>query len=138
MKKYFLFFILSLCFYKTYSQNVINVDTLFAFSDKQITNKVLFHDSLASSFCIIIKDQVALHKHLHHAEQVYVVEGEATMLLGDKELQIKPNDLIYIPKNTWHSVKVTSNVPLKVISFQAPYFDGKDRVLPTSKNQGAY
>jgi len=36
---------------------------------------------------------------------------------------------IFIPQNTWHYVKVTSAEPLKVLSIQAPNFDGKDRVL---------
>ena len=38
-------------------------------------------------------------------------------------------DFVFIPKNTPHSVNVISKVPLKVISVQAPFFDGKDRVL---------
>ena len=36
---------------------------------------------------------------------------------------------ITIPKNTWHYAKTTSKEPLKVISIQAPNFDGKDRIF---------
>jgi mannose-6-phosphate isomerase-like protein (cupin superfamily) len=51
------------------------------------------------------------------------------MMLEEKKFEIKHGDVIFIPKNTFHSVKTTSKEPLKVISIQAPYFDGKDRVF---------
>ncbi len=92
-------------------------------------NKPLFSDSLCSSFCIIIKNEVRAHKHLKHSEHVVVVSGEGILKLGDKEQLIKPGDVIFIPKNTVHSVIVKGKQPLKVISIQAPYFDGEDRVM---------
>ena len=51
------------------------------------------------------------------------------MFLDEKEFVVRKGDFVFIPKNTPHSVKVISNVPLKVLSVQAPFFDGKDRVL---------
>ncbi len=90
---------------------------------------MLFTDSLTSSFCIVIKKEVKAHKHLTHAEHVVVLEGTAQMRLGDKQFEIKKGDVIFIPKNTVHAVKNTGKVPLKVLSFQAPNFDGKDRVF---------
>lgn len=86
-------------------------------------------DSLTTTFVIFIKEKVAMHKHEHHSENVFVLEGTAIMQLGEVRQEIKPGDLIFIPKNTWHEVIVTSETPLKVISVQSPLFDGKDRVL---------
>jgi mannose-6-phosphate isomerase-like protein (cupin superfamily) len=57
-----------------------------------------------------------------------VIEGEGQMSLADKSFKIKKGDLVFIPKNTIHSVKTTSKQPLKVVSIQAPLFDGKDRI----------
>ncbi|MFI5222061.1 MAG: cupin domain-containing protein [Bacteroidia bacterium] len=91
-------------------------------------NQKLFSDSLAASFVIIIKKEVKLHLHALHTEHVYVISGEAVMKLGDKNLSIKAGDVIFIPKGTPHSVKVTSAVPLKIISVQSPNFEGKDRI----------
>ncbi|GIV26358.1 MAG: hypothetical protein KatS3mg027_0172 [Bacteroidia bacterium] len=91
--------------------------------------KPISFDSLASGFVIIIKKEVKLHKHLYHSEHVVVLEGEGKMWLGEKEFTIKKNDVIFIPKNTPHKVITTSKKPLKVISIQSPYFDGKDRVM---------
>lgn len=91
--------------------------------------RTLNNDSLVSSFIVIIKKEVKPHKHQTHAEHVYVLEGEGEMRLGDKKIQVKKGDLVFIPKNTVHSLKVTSTNPVKVISVQAPNFDGKDRVF---------
>jgi mannose-6-phosphate isomerase-like protein (cupin superfamily) len=86
-------------------------------------------DSLSSSFVIFIKKEVKKHKHISHSEHVYVLEGEGEMLLGDKTFRIKKGDVIFIPMNTPHAVKTTSVSPVKVLSVQSPYFDGKDRIL---------
>ena len=92
--------------------------------------KQLYHDSSdVSSFLILIKKEVKSHKHLSHAEHVYVLEGEGIMQLGKISKKIKKGDFIFIPKNTFHSVITTSVIPLKVISLQSPFFDGNDRIL---------
>ncbi|HRE74423.1 MAG TPA: cupin domain-containing protein [Flavobacteriales bacterium] len=90
-------------------------------------------DSLTSTFIIFIKQNVAMHKHESHSENVIVLEGSGTMTLGSDRFEIKAGDIIFIPVNTWHSVIVNSIVPLKVISVQSPEFDGTDRVI--YKNQ---
>ena len=112
------------------AQHHVNTDTVGVktFSDN-IYNSPLFSDSLASSFVIVIKKEVKLHKHLSHSEHVVVLEGEGNMVLGEKQIHIKKGDVMFIPKNTPHAVKSTGKLPLKVLSIQAPYFDGKDRLF---------
>ena len=75
-----------------------------------------------------MKQNVREHKHEKHSEQVFVIEGSAIMWVSGKEYAIKPGDILYIPIGALHKVKVTSAVPLKVISFQSPEFKGEDRV----------
>lgn len=109
---------------------IINIDTVGSMSKTEnLYNVPLFGDSLASSFCIAIKKEVKAHKHLSHSEHVIINEGEGVMKVGDKTYSIKKGDVLFIPKNTIHSVKNTGPVPLKVISIQAPLFDGKDRIM---------
>lgn len=123
-----IFFVLIL--FSVNSQTVINLDTLnLPLTTENIYNKALFSDSLVSSFCIIIKNEVKPHKHQFHSEHVFIIEGEGLMNLGDKKFKIKKGDLIFIPKNSVHSVKTTSKQALKIVSIQAPIFDGKDRIL---------
>ena len=115
--------------YSVKAQTVVNLDTLkLPAKTENIYNKALFGDSLASSFCIVIKKAVKPHKHQFHSEHVLVIEGEGNMNLADKSFKIKKGDLVFIPKNTIHSVITTSKQPLKVVSIQAPLFDGSDRI----------
>ena len=114
----------------SFSQNVQSLDTINAPANTTNNyNKPLYSDSNSSSFVIIIPHEVKRHVHEYHSEQVYVISGEADMVLGDKIVHIKAGDIIYIPQNTPHAVVVTSKEPLKILSIQAPYYDGKDKVM---------
>lgn len=94
-----------------------------------IYNRALSGDSLSSSFCIVIKKEVKSHYHRYHSEHVVILEGEGSMKLNGKNFTVKKGDVVFIPKNSVHSVKSTGAVPLKVLSVQAPAFDGADRVF---------
>lgn len=129
MKKIFLLFSFFFFAFAIHAQK-INSDSLKSkFSFENIQNQKLFGDSLTSSFVIFIKKEVPLHKHIFHSEHVWILEGEAEMILGNEKFQISKGDCIFIPKNTPHKVSVTSSIPLKIISIQSPNFDGSDRVL---------
>ena len=86
-------------------------------------------DSSSTTFVIWVKMKVRMHKHLEHVENIYVTQGEGKFHLGATTYHIEPGDLIVVPKNTWHGVEVTSDIPLKVISIQSPEFKGLDRVF---------
>lgn len=110
-------------------QKIAGIDTTGAVTlSENIYNRKLAGDSLASSFCIVIKKEVKLHKHLRHSEHVLVLEGEGAMDCGEQSFHVKKGDLIFIPANTPHAVKRTGAVPLKMLSIQSPHFDGTDRV----------
>ncbi|MEH6616426.1 MAG: cupin domain-containing protein [Porticoccus sp.] len=85
-------------------------------------------DAHSTDFIIFVKQQVPLHKHLAHTETLYVLEGSGTFQLAYKSFDIGPGDYINVPEGTPHAVTVTSSIPLKVLSVQAPEFLGKDRV----------
>ncbi len=113
---------------------VLNIDSVGLNSKTEnVYNKAAFNDSLASSFCIVIKKEFKAHRHVFHSEHVIVMEGEGIMQLGDQTFTIKKGDLIFIPKNIIHSVKTTGKNQLKVISIQSPMFDGKDRIFTEAK-----
>lgn len=113
----------------SYGQEHIQLDTISSKTDEILTVRKIAGDSLSTSFVIIIKQGVKKHIHKEHSESIYVLEGEGKMLLGEKIFQVKKGDYIFIPKNTPHKVEVTTTIPLKVLSIQSPYFDGKDRIM---------
>lgn len=134
MKKAVFLFLLSVfCFPSSCLHAQVNLQSLDTIQAPAASDNVyvkpLYHDSLASSFCIIVKKEVKLHKHETHSETVYVISGEADMMVGTQAIHIKAGDILFIPKGTPHSAKVTSSEPLKILSVQAPVFDGKDRVM---------
>jgi quercetin dioxygenase-like cupin family protein len=67
---------------------------------------------------------------VHHSENIYVIEGEGDMTVGDNTFKISPGSYIFVPTNVVHSVVVDENKgALKVLSVQSPFFDGNDRVF---------
>ena len=93
----------------------------------------LSSDSHSTDFIVFVKQQVPLHKHVAHTETLYVLEGSGTFQLGDTSFDLGPGDYINVPEGTPHAVTVTSSIPLKVLSIQAPEFLGQDRVNVSGK-----
>ncbi len=117
----------------TFSQSPYqSLDTIKAPANyENIYVRTLYTDSLnASSFVIFIRNEVKSHKHETHAEHVVVLAGMGMMTLGDQKFKIKKGDVIFIRKGTFHSVmSISKKETLKVLSVQAPFFDGKDRLF---------
>ena len=93
-----------------------------------VRSTTLNSDSACTSFLLCIDTGVRPHLHRAHTEHVFVLDGTAEMMLGDSTRAIKAGDVILITPGTPHAVTVTSSTALRVISVQAPYFDGTDRV----------
>lgn len=120
-----------LCF----GQEVISKNSITPKNDfDNIHVERLAGDSLSTSFMIWIRDTVKIHKHVCHSETIYLLEGEGMIYFNDSIIQkLAVGSIVYIPKDTWHAVKVTSEEPMQVLSVQSPGFYGKDRVFKTVK-----
>jgi mannose-6-phosphate isomerase-like protein (cupin superfamily) len=62
----------------------------------------------------------AKHFHAVANEIQYVVEGTGTMWLGDKEIPIKPGDLIIIPKGMPHGGTHATSGTFKLVAVKTP------------------
>lgn len=115
---------------QAHGQRVFTAADCSCASDGRAVQSLPLHsDSLASSFLLCITGEVPLHLHRAHTEHVSVLDGEGLMILGDTVLTVRAGQVLTIPKGTPHAVKRTGTAPLKVLSVQAPLFDGTDRVL---------
>jgi len=124
-----LFFALSFLFVAQLNGQLLKLDVVSnTLLGKSVEVFPLASDSLASSFLIYIHDEVAAHYHAEHSEHVLILEGTGTMLLNDSLIQLKPQTAVFIPRGSIHSAKRTGDKPLKVLSIQAPFFDGADRI----------
>jgi len=61
-------------------------------------------------------------KHLHaNANEIqYILEGTGTIWLGDKEVTVKPGDLVVIPKGTPHAGTKSVGRTIKAIAIKTP------------------
>ena len=60
------------------------------------------------------------HLHVNANEMQYILEGTGTIWLGDKEVPVKPGDLIVIPKGTPHGGTKPDGRPFKAIVIKTP------------------
>ena len=118
------------------AQEILNPGSEKIETEEAVYNRPLYTDAQVSTFLIEIKQEVKGHYHQFHTEQVYVLSGKAEIKLGDSRRwkDIQEGDLIIIPANTPHAVRVKGNKPLRVLSIQAPNFDGNDRVWVEGDN----
>jgi mannose-6-phosphate isomerase-like protein (cupin superfamily) len=123
------FFLFLLGLSASHAQQHLSLSSLSNTEDQNIRVQALGSTAHSSSFVIWVRDSVKAHYHEAHTETLLVLEGEASMLLGDSILSIKPNDFIEIPPKTVHAVWVKGKKELKVLSVQAPEFKGKDRLF---------
>jgi mannose-6-phosphate isomerase-like protein (cupin superfamily) len=76
-----------------------------------------------------------LHIHPDAEELVVVTRGEGTAVIGDESLPIKAEDVLYIPPNTAHEVRNTSDDLLGVLFLAAPVGEGLTRLVEQQKEQ---
>ena len=81
-------------------------------------NKVL---AVADGMTIAIQDgSPPKHMHPNTHEIQYILEGTGTVWLGDKEVRVKPGDLVVIPKGTPHGGTKPDGRTLKAIAIKTP------------------
>jgi len=87
-------------------------------------NKVGFRSKTfveADGATVSIQDgQVPKHLHPNTNEVQYILEGTGTIWLGDKEVTVKPGDLVVIPKGTPHGGTKTNGRAIKSIAIKTP------------------
>ena len=130
MLKFLLSFSIYLICCKAYSQTTLDFKKMKVDEEyKNIYVKKISDDDVQTTFVIWIKNEVPLHKHANHSENIYVIRGKGEMILGDEKFVIKKGCFFNIPKNTPHALKVLSSSPIQVLSIQSPKFKGEDRII---------
>ena len=75
----------------------------------------------ADGATISIQDgNVPKHMHPNTNEIQYILDGTGTIWLGDKEVKVKPGDLVIIPKGTPHGGTKPDGRTLKAIAIKTP------------------
>ena len=75
----------------------------------------------ADGMTISIQDgNVGKHMHPNTNEIQYILDGTGTIWLGDKEVTVKPGDLVIIPKGTPHGGTKPISGQVKAIAIKTP------------------
>jgi mannose-6-phosphate isomerase-like protein (cupin superfamily) len=69
-----------------------------------------------------------LHRHTREDEYSYVLEGRMGALLGDEVLEAGPGDLVFKPRDQWHTFWNAGDEPCRILEIISPagferYFD---------------
>jgi mannose-6-phosphate isomerase-like protein (cupin superfamily) len=61
-----------------------------------------------------------LHLHTREDEYSYVLEGRMGALLGDEVIEAGPGDLVFKPRNQWHTFWNASDEPCRILEIISP------------------
>jgi len=61
-----------------------------------------------------------LHRHNREDEYSFVIEGRMGALLGDEVLFGEPGDLIFKPRNQWHTFWNAGDEPCRILEIISP------------------
>jgi mannose-6-phosphate isomerase-like protein (cupin superfamily) len=61
-----------------------------------------------------------LHRHTREDEYSYVLEGRVGALLGEEEVYGEPGDLVFKPRDEWHTFWNAGDVPLRILEIISP------------------
>src|SRR5438046_1838154 len=61
-----------------------------------------------------------LHRHVREDEYSYVLEGRMGALLDDDVLEAGPGDLVFKPRNQWHTFWNAGDEPCRILEIIAP------------------
>ena len=61
-----------------------------------------------------------LHRHTREDEYSYVLEGRVGALLGDDVIVASPGDLIFKPRNQWHTFWNAGDEPARLLEIISP------------------
>ncbi len=61
-----------------------------------------------------------LHRHSREDEYSYVLEGKVGALLGDEVLTAEPGDLVFKPRNQWHTFWNAGDEPARILEIVSP------------------
>jgi mannose-6-phosphate isomerase-like protein (cupin superfamily) len=61
-----------------------------------------------------------LHRHTREDEYSFVLEGRMGGLLGDEVVEAGPGDLVFKPRNEWHTFWNAGDEPCRILEIIAP------------------
>ena len=61
-----------------------------------------------------------LHRHTREDEYSFIIEGRMGALLGDEVVEAGPGDLVFKPRNQWHTFWNAGEEPARILEIISP------------------
>ncbi len=81
-------------------------------------------------------EKLSLQMHHHRAEHWVVVQGEATVTIGDEVKVLQVNQAAYIPFETVHRLENSGSTSLYLVEVQSGSYLGEDDIVRFSDDYG--
>jgi mannose-6-phosphate isomerase-like protein (cupin superfamily) len=81
-----------------------------------VAERALGCSGATNSRLIRVRDAITAHSHADADELVYIVAGDATIKLGEKEQNISPGWFSIIPRGTSHTITRRNRNPILILS----------------------
>ncbi|HLC04513.1 MAG TPA: dimethylsulfonioproprionate lyase family protein [Anaerolineales bacterium] len=96
---------------------VIDVEALEAVAREHSDNKhIIRRDDLKMGLISVRPhDGLPIHTHDHEDQLYYVLEGEGTIRMNDREFELGPGKAVTIPPGVAHGVRNESDKPLRYL-----------------------
>lgn len=80
---------------------------------------------------IIVKPggRLSLQKHMHRSEHWVVISGMATVTVGEKVFNVRPNESTYIPAGELHRLENQGKMDLVIVEVQVGEYTGEDDIV---------
>jgi mannose-6-phosphate isomerase-like protein (cupin superfamily) len=90
----------------------------------------LYEDSQVKIKRITVKPgrRLSLQSHQHRAENWIVISGTAVITLGTREIRLKPNQSVFIPRREKHRLANPADLDLEIIEIQTGEYFGEDDI----------
>ena len=82
---------------------------------KNIYSHEIFNNGVQEQIIVWAKKGILDESHDNLKERFVVLEGTCTCVVGDEKIYMEPGSFLDIPLHTIHNLRVTSEIPVKVI-----------------------
>ena len=86
----------------------------------------LYHSDNLSLAYVIVESRAKSHMHRRLEEIYYIQKGTGSLYIGSDCFRVKSDDIIPIPKETYHYLERTSSEHLELLVVTHPRYDPLD------------
>lgn len=74
-------------------------------------------------------ERLSLQRHMHRSEHWVVISGMATVTVGEKVFNVRPNESTYIPAGEVHRLENQGKMDLVIVEVQVGEYTGEDDII---------